>query len=78
MSLYYFVGGPVDGKSEEFFRRLAEIGGSPSGWRIYPHAADDGKALHIAEVKTREEILVHLRHFEDIYEHTPITAIVER
>jgi hypothetical protein len=45
MKKFYFVGGPKTGQSEEFFRRLNQIGGTPFGWRIYPHAVNDGKAL---------------------------------
>ncbi len=31
MKKFYFVGGPKIGQAEEFFRRLNQIGGSPSG-----------------------------------------------
>jgi hypothetical protein len=50
MRLFYFVGGPVPGAAEDFLRRLREIGGPLRGWKIYPHATNDGKALHVAEV----------------------------
>ncbi len=56
MKKFYFVGGPKAGQAEEFFRRLAQIGGPPSGWRIYPHAIKDGKALHLVEVESQDEI----------------------
>lgn len=76
MKKFYFVGGPKVGKGEEFFRRLSVIGGSPPRWRIYPHASNDGKALHIAEVDSEEKILAHLRRFSDIYEWGKIEEIV--
>jgi hypothetical protein len=77
MKKFYFVGGPKTGQSEEFFRRLSEIGGPPPGWRIYPHAVNDGKALHIVEAQSPDEILVHLHHFDGIYEQSEIVEIVE-
>jgi hypothetical protein len=76
--LYYFVGGPHPGKEKEFFGRLAAAGGSPAGWRIYPHASNDGKALHIANVNSPEEITRHLAKFSDVYEHGEIIEIIER
>ncbi len=78
MKKFYFVGGPKAGKSEEFFRRLAEIGGTPRTWRIYPHAAHDGKALHIADVESQDEILDHLHHFDDVYEWGEIVQVIEK
>ncbi len=78
MRLFYFIGGPKAGKAEEFFRRLEQVGGTPASWRIYPHAVNDGRALHIAEVESPQDILNHLQHFDDIYEHTEIVEIVER
>ena len=77
MKKFYFVGGPKAGKSEEFFRRLREIGGTPASWRVYPHVSNDGKALHIAEVESQSEILCHLHHFDGIYEWGKIEEIVE-
>lgn len=77
MQKFYFVGGPKTGKFEEFFRRLDAIGGVPASWRIYPHADKNGKALHIAEVESEDEILNHLHHFDDIYEHSEIVEIIE-
>ncbi len=77
MLKFYFVGGPKPGKSEEFFRRLREMGGTPASWRIYPHANNDGKALHIAEVESPNEILDHLRHFDGIYEYGEIIEIID-
>lgn len=77
MKKFYFVGGPKSGRSEEFFRRLAEIGGTPAGWRLYPHAAGDGMALHIVEAGSEVEILDHLRHLQDIYERSEIREIVD-
>lgn len=78
MNKFYFVGGPKEGFSEEFFRRLGEIGGPPPGWHIYPHACHDGKALHIVEVETINEILEHLQHFNDIYDRGEIIEIIRK
>ncbi len=78
MKKFYFVGGPRTGQSEEFFRRLEEIGGTPSSWLVFPHAAVDGKALHVVGAESQEEILDHLRHFEGIYEHSEIIEVIER
>ena len=77
MKKFYFVGGPKVGKSEEFFRRLREIGGTPPSWRVYPHVGNGGKALHIADVESQEEILNHLHHFDGIYEWSEIVEISE-
>lgn len=76
MKKFYFVGGPKEGFAEEFFRRLGEIGGSPPGWRIYPHADNGGKALHIVEAENVSDILKHLQHFDDIYKRDEITEII--
>jgi hypothetical protein len=78
MRVFYFVGGPTAGNAPEFFRRLKEAGGPPPGWRVYPHAGGDGKALHLVEVETEEAITAHLARFSDIYEATVPTEIVER
>jgi hypothetical protein len=75
MKIFYFVGGPKQGQAEEFFRRLAEIGGSPAGWQIFPHRVNDGKALHIVETDSQQDIMMHLDHFGDIYEHSEIIEI---
>ncbi len=72
MKLFYFIGGPKPDQAEEFFQRLHQIGGSPTGWKIYPHLARDGKALHIVTAESSQDILDHLKHFDDIYEHTKI------
>ena len=77
MRLFYFIGGPKAGEAEEFFRRLRQAGGTPPSWRIYPHADNDGRALHMVEVESPQEILNHLQHFDDIYEHTEIVEILE-
>lgn len=76
MKKFYFVGGPKEGFTEEFFQRLGEIGGPPPGWQIYPHASHDGKALHIVEAETTNEILDHLQNFNDIYDRGEIIEIV--
>lgn len=77
MRAFYFVGGPKTGQAEELFRRLSQIGGAPSGWRICPHTANDGKALHIVDAGSQYEILDHLQYFRDIYERTEIVEIQE-
>lgn len=77
MKIFYFVGGPKAGKFEEFFQRLEQVGGIPASWIVYPHALNDGKALHIAEVESQDEILNHLRHFDDIYEYGEIIEITK-
>jgi hypothetical protein len=78
MKKFYFVGGPKPGQTEEFFRRLNQIGGSPSGWRLYPHADHSGKALHLVDAESEESIIDHLQHFQDIYERSEIVEISER
>ncbi|HSL42373.1 MAG TPA: hypothetical protein VK897_03005 [Anaerolineales bacterium] len=75
MKIFYFGGGPKPGYTEEFFQRLAQIGGSPVGWQIYPHAAEDGKALHIVNTDAVQIILDHLQHFDGTYEHSDIIEI---
>jgi hypothetical protein len=67
MSTYYFVGGPLPGRMDEFRRRLDGAGGPPAGWRILAHASGDGRALHLVEADSREAILRHLALFEGIY-----------
>jgi hypothetical protein len=74
---YYFVGGPKTGQSEEFFRRLNQVGGTPPGWRVYPHVVGDDKALHVVDVESEEEVFKHLQHFHDIYEWGEIVEITE-
>lgn len=75
MKLFYFVGGPKPGRAEEFFQRLHQIGGSPAGWRIYPHSTHDGKALHVVSAESQQAILDHLQHFDDIYERSEIIEV---
>ena len=75
MSLFYFVGGPVAGQEEAFFRRLTEVGGSPATWRIYPHARGDGQALHVVEADGAAAIEAHLATFVPIYRRGPIIEI---
>ena len=43
MRTYYFVGGPLPGRMEEFRRRLGAAGGPPTGWLVYPHVSGDGQ-----------------------------------
>lgn len=78
MALYYFVGGPTSGNRDEFFRRLAELGGPPERWKLYPHAGSDGRALHVVEADSEQDIADHLHNFADIYEHGKIIEVVER
>jgi hypothetical protein len=77
MRTFYFVGGPTAGTAAEFFRRLDMLGGPPPGWQLYPHANEDGKALHIVRVANEDAITAHLAHFSDIYEATPPTEVIE-
>jgi hypothetical protein len=77
MKKFYFVGGPKSGQSAEFFRRLKRIGGTPVGWRVYPFIGDDGRALHLVDAASQDEILNHLQHFLDIYERSEIVEIAE-
>jgi hypothetical protein len=76
MRTFYFVGGPVVGHGEAFRRRLAEIGGSPPGWQIYPHSSGDGQALHVVATDAEESIAAHLANFDPIYTHGRIVEIV--
>jgi hypothetical protein len=76
MKTYYFVGGPKPDCREEFFQRLAQVGGAPSNWQIYPHTAKDGKALHIVNTESMQSILDHLQHFQDLYEYSEIVEIL--
>lgn len=75
---FYFVGGPIEGQQDAFFRRLAEIGGSPPGWRLYPHVDSDGQALHLVEANDEGAIDAHLAQFGAIYERGPIVEVVAR
>lgn len=74
--LFYFVGGPIEGQQDAFFRRLAEVGGSPPGWRLYPHVGADGRALHLVDANNEGEIDAHLAQFGSIYERGPIVEVV--
>jgi hypothetical protein len=78
MKLFYFVGGPVEGQQGAFFKRLEEIGGSPPGWRLYPHVGQDGQALHLVQANGEGEIDAHLAQFAPIYERGPIVEVVLR
>jgi hypothetical protein len=77
MRTFYFVGGPTAGRAEEFFRRLAELGGPPPGWHVYPHASGDGKALRIVQAENEDAIAAHLDHFPGIYEATSPTEVTD-
>ncbi|HET9552867.1 MAG TPA: hypothetical protein VFP50_07855 [Anaeromyxobacteraceae bacterium] len=75
MNTYYFVGGPLPGRMDEFRRRLAAAGGPPTGWQILPHASGDGRALHVVRAESPEAILRHLAHFDGIYAHDAIVEV---
>ena len=75
MRTYYFVGGPLPGRMEEFRRRLGAAGGPPTGWLVYPHASGDGQALHVVDAESSEAILEHLAHFSGIYAHGAIVEV---
>jgi hypothetical protein len=77
MPTFYFVGGPLPGHSDEFFRRLAQAGGPPPTWQIYPHMSGDGKALHVVRTEAQDAITAHLAQFTDIYEASAPTEVVE-
>ena len=77
-AVLFLVGGPKVGEGDASFRRLREVGGVPPGWSIYPHAGDNGKALHLVEAVSSQEIFDHLQYFEDIYERGEIVEILER
>jgi hypothetical protein len=66
MPMFSCVAGPVAGRADEFFRRLDQIGGSPAGRQICPHAPDDRKALHLVDAPTRRAIRDHLERFRDL------------
>jgi hypothetical protein len=75
MKTFYFIGGPKPGQAKEFFQRLARAGGSPANWRVYPHVANDDKALHVVQAESVQDILDHLHAFQDIYEHSEIIEV---
>lgn len=54
MNTYYFVGGPLPGRMDEFRRRLDTAGGPPPGWLVLPHANGNGRALHVVHADSRE------------------------
>ena len=78
MRLFYFVGGPVAGGEAAFVRRLAELGGPPAGWRVFPHADGTGPALHLVEAEDKSAIDRHLEHFGAAYARGPIVEVVAR
>ncbi|HET9551959.1 MAG TPA: hypothetical protein VFP50_03245 [Anaeromyxobacteraceae bacterium] len=75
MNTYYFVGGPIPGKMDEFRRRLDGGGGPPPGWLVLPHASGDGRALHVVQADSREAVLRHLALFDGIYAHDAIVEV---
>jgi hypothetical protein len=75
MGTFYFVGGPIRGQESAFFARLAEVGGPPPGWQLYPHLSNDGRALHLVAARDEGEIDAHLAKFGSMYERGPIVEI---
>jgi hypothetical protein len=78
MKTYYFVGGPVESQADAFLHRLTEVGGSPDGWEIYPHASGDGLALHLVASDSEKAILDHFAQFDPIYRRGPIVEVIPR
>jgi len=75
VNTYYFVGGPLPGRMDEFRRGLDAAGGPPVGWLVYPHASGDGQALHVVNAESTKAVLEHLAHFSGIYAHGPIVEV---
>ena len=67
----------MPGHADEFFWRLAQAGGVPPTWQIYPHASGDGQALHVVRAEAEDAITTHLAQFADIYEASTPTEVVE-
>jgi len=78
MKRFYFVGGPRKGSEVAFLDELARMGGPPAGWRVYPHASGDGRALHVVDVEDETSITAHLERFGKEYEHGPIVEVTAR
>jgi hypothetical protein len=78
MSTYYFVGGPRPGCMEEFRARLQTAGGPPRGWLVLPHASGDGRALHVVEAESLQDVVRHLAAFDGIYAHDEIVEVRRR
>jgi len=74
--LFYFVGGPTAGNEEAFGRRLAELGGPPRGWQVYPFADGSAQALHLVSADAEGAIDAHLANFAPHYERGPVIEIV--
>jgi hypothetical protein len=77
LKLFYFVGGPPPDQQRAFLARLAELGGPPPGWRIYPHASGNGQALHLVETDDVASIPAHLTAFGPAYGHEPIVEVID-
>jgi hypothetical protein len=76
--LFYFIGGPMAGHEEAFAHRLAQVGGPPPGWQVYPYADGSGQALHLVEADAEDAIEKHLAHFAPAYQRGPIVEVVSR
>jgi hypothetical protein len=63
---------------DEFLARLRAAGGPPRGWLVLPHARGDGRALHVVEAGSAEEIACHLALFDGIYAHDEIVEVRRR
>jgi hypothetical protein len=75
MKLFYFVGGPTVGNQQSFVRRLAELGGPPPEWRVYPFLDGSLQALHLVSADAEDAIDAHLANFAPGYERGPIVEL---
>jgi hypothetical protein len=76
MRLFYFVGGPRAGHEEAFGRRLAELGGPPPGWQVYPFAVGSAQALHLVTTDDDRAIDAHLANFAPDYDRGPVIELI--
>jgi hypothetical protein len=70
------VGDRRGAREAEFGRRLAEIGGAPPGWQIYPLADGSGQALHLVAADDERAIDEHLAHFAPGYARGSIAELI--
>lgn len=75
MRWFYFIGGPKAGYAAEYLQRLAEIGETPAGWRVYPLVNRQGKALHLVSADALESVHAHLQKLEPYCEYSEIIEI---
>ena len=76
MRLFYFFGGPTPGHEEAFGWRLAELGGPPPGWQVYPLADGSGQALHLVASEDVGSIDAHLANFAPDYDRGPVVELL--